>query len=159
MDSYKKNKLKIVFFIILLSMCIVLNITYVSVFLLESKYSFIWLWASKSSAKIYQLYYIAFIFNCLICIISLSIPVLLSKTFKKIILRLFWFLIIPILILTIRAFVGFIVFDLELYPFEPSSYVEQTDISSEYYSKMYCNYWNFGVDSSYSNPELCGRPN
>ncbi len=154
-----RNKLKIIFFIILLSICIVLNITYVSVFLLESKYSFIWLWASKSPAKVYQLYYIAFLLNCLICIISLSIPVFLSKSLQKIILRFFWFLIIPILVLTIRAFVGFIVFDLELYPFAPSSHVEQTDISSEYDSKMYCNYWSFGVDSSYSHPELCGRPN
>ena len=140
-------------------MFIVTNISYVSVYLLESKYSFIWLWASKSPAKIYQFYYIAFLLNTLMCVAALSIPISLSTLLKKIISRYFWFFIIPISILIMRALAGFVIFDLELYPFGSSDCVEKINISPDYYKAIYCEYWNFGVDSKYSDPQLCDRRN
>lgn len=159
MNKYKINSFKSTLFIAVFAMFIVTNVSHIAVYAIESKYSFIWLWASKSPAKVYHLYYITFLLNWLVCTIFLSILVFLSKSLQKTILRLFWVLVIPIIVLTIRALAGFIIFDLELYPYEPLSYVENSDISSEYNNVIYCDYWVLGVNSDYGNPELCGRPN
>lgn len=153
------NKLKIIIFISVFAIGIVTNINYITVYAMESKYSLIWLWASKSIINVHQFYYIAFLLNCLVCIIFLLIPVLLSKSLQKNISRFFWLLIIPTVILSLWPLAGFIVFDLEVFPFGPPDYVEQGAISSQYTDAVYCDYWSFGVNNDYLSSALCDRPN
>ena len=159
MDKYKINKLKFIIFISIFAICVVSNISHIAVYAIESKYGFIWSWASKSIVNVYQFYYIAFLLNCLICIVLLSVAISLSRFLQKNILKFFWLLIILIIILTIKALAGFIIFDLELYPFEPSGYIEQNNRLSKDHDTIYCRYWSFGVSDDYLHSGLCGRPN
>ncbi len=144
------DKYKLILFILLLSTFIVANINYVSVYDIESQYSLIWLWSSKSIANHYQFYCISFLLNVIVCSLSISL-LLLSETMVKIILKYFTVLILSIFILDVLSLGGFFVFKSDFYFFNGSVYKEET-------SRVYCTYLNIGRDN-YLDNNLCGRDN